>query len=348
MAKDYYKILGVEKSASKEEIKQAFRKLAHKYHPDKVGGNEAKFKEVSEAYSILSDERRRAEYDSYGNVFGGAGGAWEGFQGFDPSQFAEFGFDFGDIFSEFFGGKGRSRRGRDISVDIAVSFHDSVFGTTRRILLTKNSLCQTCDGTGGKKGTDLIQCAVCNGKGKIHETKSSILGTFSTVTTCGNCRGTGKIPKEKCSDCKGAGVRRIESEFEVVIPPGIESGEMIRMTGAGEALPQGSPGDLYIKVHVESHPQFRREGNNLMMDLAVKLTDALLGTTYKIRTLDGDVSLEIPTGVSSGELIRVKGKGIVLGKGKRGDLLVRVTVTLPKKLSKEARTLVEQLREGGI
>lgn len=345
MAKNYYDILGVEKSATKDEIKKAFRKLAHKYHPDKGGGDEQKFKEISEAYSVLGDDRKRAEYDSYGSTFGTGGFNWNQ-AGFDPTQF-DMQFDFGDLFSEFFGGR-RERRGRDISVDISIPFVDSIFGTRRSVILTKTGTCKTCTGTGAKPGTQQVTCTVCNGKGKVHESKRSILGTFSTVMTCTTCHGLGKIPKERCSECRGAGVRRAEEEFSVVIPPGIESGEMIRLAGAGEATSHGASGDLYIKIHVEPHPVFRRDGHNLVMNLPVKLTDALLGSTYTLNTLDGEEKLRIPPGIASGEILRIEGKGVIVGKGKRGDLLVRVQVTLPKKLSKSAHAAIEKLREEGI
>ncbi len=360
MAKDYYEILGVQKDASKDDIKKAFRKLAHQYHPDKKGGDEARFKEVNEAYSVLSDDQKRSEYDSYGKTFGGNGGAGfggfggQGFGGFDFSQFTQGGegFDLGDIFGDIFGGGRRERvkRGRDISIDIELSFQDSIFGVDRKILLNKASTCTHCKGTGGEPGTEMKTCDTCNGKGKIRDVKRTILGSIATERVCEACHGAGKIPKDRCKECKGLGVTKKEQEIAVKIPAGIDDGEMIRLTGGGEAVPGGVSGDLYIKVHVKRHSTFRKEGNNLVMDLNIKLSEALLGSTYTIATLDGDIDLKTPEHISFGEILRVKGKGVPIGAGKnqRGDLLIKVHIELPKKLSKEARKLVEQLRGEGV
>jgi len=354
MAKDYYNILGVTKEASKDDIKKAFRKLAHKYHPDKKGGDEQKFKEVNEAYQILSDEKKRMEYDSYGQVFGngaGAGGAggfdFSGFQG--GAGFEDL--DLGDIFSEFFGGgarRGRARRGRDISIDLELPFEESVFGTNRKVLLTKATTCSTCGGNGAKKGTTLQSCSTCNGKGSVHETKRSILGTFSSTVECHECAGTGEVPKEKCEDCKGLGIVKKEEEIEIKVPAGIKDGEMIRLSGAGEAVTRGVAGDLYVKIHVETHPVFTREGNNLAMTLHIKLSDALLGGAYTITTLDGNLKLTIPKGVSFNEILRVRGKGVPVDTKRRGDLLVKLDIKLPSKLSRKSVKLVEELKKEGI
>jgi molecular chaperone DnaJ len=359
--KDYYKILGVNRNASKEDIKKAFRKLAHKYHPDKKEtGDEKRFKEVSEAYSVLSDDKKRAEYDAYGRVFGGSGGFSQNgaYTGFDFSDiFSEFAresgassFDIGDIFGDFFGGGRREhiRRGRDISIDLEIPFKDAVFGTQRKVLLTKTARCEKCGGSGAREGTELIACGTCNGSGKIHETKSSLLGSFTTVRVCESCQGRGKVPKEKCASCGGLGVSRREEEITISVPPGINDGEMIRLTGAGEAAVGGASGDLYMKIHVLPHPVFRKEGTNLAMDLNIKLSDALLGNTYTVPTLDGDLKVKIPAGISFGEVLRVRGKGVVIGRGKRGDLLIRIRVELPSKLSKGAKEAIEKLREEGI
>lgn len=357
MAKDYYKILGVEKSATKDDIKKAFRNLAHKYHPDKKGGDEAKFKEVNEAYTVLNDDKKRAEYDAYGQTFAGgagpgAGGA--GFGGFDFSQFNQggegFEFNFGDIFSDFFGGNrgSQARRGRDISIDVELTFEEAVFGVNRKILLNKTSTCKTCNGNGGEPGTKFSNCQTCNGKGKIREVRGTILGSFATERTCGTCHGSGKVPEKKCHTCHGAGVTRQESEVNVKIPAGIENGEMIRLTGAGEGMAGGSSGDLYVKVHVRKHALYRKEDKNLLTDLKIKLSDALLGGEYTLKTLDGNVVLKIPAGIAFGETLRVKGKGVPDDRGKRGDILVRVIIELPKSLSKDAKKKIEELKKEGI
>lgn len=358
--KDYYDILGVSKSATEEEIKKAFRKLAQKYHPDKKGGDEAKFKEVSEAYAVLSDKNRRAQYDMGGQNFGGAGGA--GFGGFDFSQFRNgdfsgFGgqfngqeFDLGDIFGEFFGGQGggRSRRGRDISIDIELSFRESIFGTDRRVLISKIGTCDVCEGSGAEKGSKTVTCATCNGKGDIRESRNTFFGTFTSARTCPKCHGKGTVPEKPCHKCHGEGVTRREEEVAINVPPGVENGEMIRMPGRGEATPGGAAGDLYVKLHVKQDPMFVREGNNLITVLKIKLSDALLGGNYRIRTLDGEEPIQIPQGVSHGEVIRVRGLGVPHGRGSRGDILVRIEIELPKTLSKSAKDLVEKLREQGL
>jgi molecular chaperone DnaJ len=363
MAKDYYNILGVDKKASKEDIKKAFRKLAHQYHPDKKGGDADKFKEVNEAYSILSDDQKRAQYDTYGQTFSGAGGPgagfqgnWQDFGGFDFSGFANGaqgfgaeGFDLGDIFGEFFGGGGRrqTKRGRDISIDIELSFEEAVFGVDRTFLLNKVSVCKVCSGNGAKAGSEMIECKTCNGKGRIREMKRSIFGSIEVARTCETCAGLGKIPKEKCDNCGGLGVLKKEEEVKIKIPAGIDDGEMIRLSGAGEAVKGGSPGDLYIKTHVKKHKVFRKEGNDLVMNLDVKLSDALLGGEYKIDTLDGGINLKIPEGVNTGEVLQIKGKGVPTQRG-RGDILVHIKVVIPKKLSKSAKELINKLKEEGV
>src|SRR3990167_8522198 len=284
--KDYYKILGVNKDASEEEVKKAFRKLAHVYHPDKSGGNEAKFKEASEAYSVLSDKKKRAQYDAFGSV-GGGGTGTGGFRsaGFDPSG---FGFDFsgfgnagfdtgdlGDILSSIFGGR-RVRRGRDIAVDIELSFQESIFGVDRKVVINS------------------------------------------------------KFVKQK--------------EVSISVPPGIDDGQMIRLSGHGEILEGGVPGDLYVKIHVRKHPYLRKEGYNLIMDLVVKLTEALLGADKVIATLDGEITLKVPSGTKHGTILRVKGRGVPSERG-RGDLYIRILIDIPEKLSKEQKKLVEELKK---
>ncbi len=355
--KNYYDILGVGKTASEEEIKSAFRKLAHKYHPDKKGGDEAKFKEASEAYAVLSDKKKRAEYDTYGKTFaGGAGSGAGGFGGFDFSGFQNgFGgqgveFDLGDIFGDVFGGGSArsSSRGRDISIDIELSFRESIFGTERRVLLSKMSTCEECAGSGAKKGSKIVSCNHCNGKGAIKETRNTFFGQFVSSRPCATCRGSGTVPETPCARCRGEGVSKREEEIHAVIPSGIQDGEMIRMPGKGEVARGSSPGDLYIKIHVKQERDFTRDGVNILTTLPIKLSDALLGGEYRIRTLDGEETITITPGILHGDMLRVKGKGVPHGRGSRGDLLVRIAIDIPKKLSKEARALVEKLRAEGI
>ena len=355
--RDYYEVLGVDKKASKDDIKKAFHKLAHKLHPDKSGGDADKFKEVSEAYSILSDDKKRAEFDSYGRTFsdGSAGPGAGGFAGgnFDFSQFQDAfqngGFDFGDIFGDVFGGGAtRTHRGRDISIDLEVSFKESIFGTKRTVLLAKVAECDTCHGSGGAPGTKIETCKHCNGKGSVRESSQSFFGTISMVQPCRQCHGTGKVPQEKCPTCRGEGVYRKQEEVEISVPAGIDGGEMVRLSGLGEAVAGGPSGDLYVKIHVQNDSRFVKDGPNLITELSVKLSDALLGAEYKVATLDGDMPLGIPQGVTHGELLHVTGKGVPTARGKRGDLFVKVKITLPQKLSKSAKALVEKLKEEGI
>lgn len=351
--RDYYEVLGLTKGASKEEIKKAFHKLAHKFHPDKKEGDADKFKEVSEAYSVLSDDKKRAEYDSYGRTFTGSG-AQGGFGGFDFSQFQDAfnqgGFDMGDIFSDIFAGATgatRQRRGRDISIDLQLNFKESIFGVKRSVLLAKTAVCDACQGSGAKMGTEMQTCTHCNGQGKVHETTNSFFGQITMVQPCRQCKGTGKVPKEKCATCRGEGVYKKQEDIEIVVPAGIEGGEMIRLQGAGEAVSGGAPGDLYVKVHVAPDARFKKEGSNIVTELTVKLTDALLGAEYKVETLDGSETLDIPAGVTHGEVLTIKGKGVPMGR-KRGDMLVRIKILLPHKLSRSAKGLVEKLKEEGI
>lgn len=348
--KDYYSILGLEKGAPKEEVKKAFRKMAAKYHPDKKTGDEEKYKEVTEAYSVLSDDKKKAEYDTYGHSFNGAGGGAGGFGGFQGGFGGQgFEFDLNDIFSNFGfgGGQQTQRRGRDVSIDINLSFHESIFGITRKLLITKNNTCKVCDGTGGKKEAGTTSCDTCGGQGRVRENRQSIMGSFTTVRECSTCHGTGKIPKERCGTCAGNGVARTEEEISIKVPAGIQNGEVIRMTGRGEAMPHGEPGDMYIKVHVEPHPTIKREGTTLTVKLPIKLTDALLGSTYKVETLDGSVDIKIPAGITHGELLRIKGKGVPV-ENSRGDFMVKISIEIPKKLSRKAQKIVEDLREEGI
>lgn len=356
MAKNYYDTLGVEKKATPEDIKKAFRKLAQKHHPDK-GGDEAVFKEITEAYATLSDEKRRREYDAYGQSFGGGQGQGGGFGGFDPSQFSGFGqggveFDFSDIFGDIFGaasgGRARTKRGRDISIDIEVTFKESIEGAKREVLLTKVSKCDVCDATGAKPGTEMKTCDTCNGAGRIHETRNTPLGPLSSARTCGACEGSGKIPKEKCTNCSGHGVLKKEQEIVIPVPAGIDGGEMLRMTGMGEAVKGGHSGDLYVKVHVKPHPVFHKEGMHLVMNMPMKLTDALLGTTATITTVDGkNLEVKIPPMTSPEEVLRLRGKGVTLENGS-GDLLIKLTTTMPKKLSSNAKKAIEDLKSEGL
>jgi molecular chaperone DnaJ len=364
MAKDYYQILGVSRNATKDDIKKAYRRLALKYHPDKAGGNEDKFKEINEAYHVLSDDAKRAEYDRYGRVFSGAAGGagFEGFDfnGFDFRDFGDFSaeggqafdWDLGDIFGNVFGfgtrGRTRVKRGRDISIDLEINFEEAVFGVERKIILTKLGICEKCRGKGAEEGINFKTCPTCQGAGKIHETRRSFFGTITSQVECSNCHGRGKIPEKKCPACKGEGTMPKSEEVKIKIPAGIEDGQMIKLSGQGEAMAHGIAGDLYVKVHVRPHPVFKRESSNITMNLDIRLSDALLGTEKEIKTLDGVIKIKIPAGIDSGEILRVRGKGIPDSQGGRGNLLIKVLIKIPKRLDNRTKKIIEELREEGI
>jgi len=366
MPKDYYNVLGINKNASKDEIKKAFHKLALKYHPDKNNGDDSKFKEVNEAYQVLSNDEKRARYDQFGsadgpNMGGGSYGGYNsnagGFGGFDFSGFQNGqGFDMGDlgdIFGEFFGGgmsrsSKKQKRGRDIQTEMTLSLEESVFGIKKTIILSKQSVCGICNGTGAKPGTKMNTCSACGGSGKIEEIRRSILGSFATTRVCDVCMGTGKVPLEKCSICNGAGVYKKKQEISINIPAGIEDGETLKMSGYGEDIKGGSSGNLFIKIKVKLDPIFRREGVNLIMDLSVKLTDSLLGTVYKLKTLEGKtIDVKIPEGIRHNEMLRIKGYGVPSGRG-RGDIILHIKIKPQPKLSRKAKELIENLREEGL
>jgi molecular chaperone DnaJ len=359
--KDYYKTLGVDKNASQDEIKKAFRKLAHEHHPDKKTGNEAKFKEAGEAYAVLSDEAKRKQYDTYGSAGPGMGsgqGGYGGAQDFGGFDFSGFGggqnfadFDLGDIFGEFFGGgrgESRQKRGRDIQVDLDLDFSESIFGADKKIRVGKNSTCSTCKGSGGKPGTDMKTCGTCHGKGKVEEIRRTMFGGVRQIRSCDHCHGTGKIPAQMCSECKGAGISHKQEEYTVTIPSGVEAGQTLRLPNAGEAIQGGNPGDLFIKIRVKPHKHFQKDGFNLVTEIPMKLTQALTGDEVKLETLDGEIMLKIPEGANHGNVLRVKGKGVPHDKYKRGDLMVHLNLKMPGKLSKAAAKLVEELKKEGI
>jgi len=350
MSKDYYKILGVSQNASQEEIKKSYRRLAHKYHPDKGGGDEEKFKEANEAYQVLGNEKKRREYDRYGQVFGDQGTGQSEPWGFGNFGGAEVNFDFGEIFGDFFGGFGggqRQKRGRDISIDVELNFEEAVFGAQRKVLLNKINQCRECGGEGAARGTKKIKCGVCQGTGTVKETKRSFIGVFSSLSECGQCQGRGEMPEKPCAECRGLGVVKSDAEAAIEIPPGINNDEMIKISGAGEAAAAGRPGDLYIKVHIKPHPVFSREGRNLSMNMDIPFSEAILGAEKTVNTLDGAIKIKIPAGLDSGEMLKVRGKGIPFERG-RGDLIINLRVKTPKRLSAKAKKLIEELKEEGI
>ncbi len=354
MAKDYYKILGIERNASDEEIKKAFRSLAHKYHPDKEGGNEAKFKEINEAYQVLGDPKKKSQYDQFGQTFDQGGGGFGG-QGFGGFQGANFDMgDLSEMFGDMFGmGGGRARRraqGGDIEVNATIGFAEAAFGVEKTIELYKPVRCAACSGTGIPSGAKMHTCKTCGGQGRVRQMQRSILGSFEAVVACGACHGTGNVPEKECKECGGAGVRREKVSLQVRIPAGIDHGETIRIPGQGEAAGHGgAPGDLYLHVRVQSDPRFERDGSDVYSNLRIRFSEAALGAEREIETLDGPVTLRVPAGTQSGAEIRLKGRGVVkLRASGRGDHFVRVTVETPSHLSRKTRQLMEELGKEGL
>lgn len=348
--KDYYDSLGVPRGASDEEIKKGYRRLAHQYHPDKTGGDEAKFKEINEAYQVLSSKEKRAQYDQFGTTFEGVGPG--GFGGFDFSQ--GFGgldqFDLGDMFGDFFGTRARKRgrareRGQNIAVDVEIALEDAANGAERTFELKKLDRCSRCGGNGAEPGTAIKPCPACHGSGYVREARRTFLGTFSTETVCVKCGGEGKTPEKSCADCRGEGRVSEIKEITLRIPQGIRDGEIIKITGEGEAGPYGrDAGDLYATIHIKAHPYFTRDEDDIRYVKEVSFADAALGATVPVPTLEGTVRMEIPVGIDSGKVLRLRGKGMprLHGRG-RGDILVTIQVATPKKLSKRARELLEEL-----
>jgi molecular chaperone DnaJ len=363
MSKDYYKILGVEKTASAEEIKKSFRKLAHQHHPDKPGGDEKKFKEINEAYQVLGDVEKRKKYEQFGSDFeqqGGFGGGagWEDFmrasrgQGNGGFEFNFGGMNFGDLFGDSFGfgggGQGRGqRRGNDIQVDVELTFSEAVFGVERSIRLTKNNACDVCSGSGAEPGSGMETCSACNGRGQTVQIQRTILGAMQTMATCQECGGQGQKPKKRCKHCGGDGAVRSESNITVKIPGGIDNGQSIRLSGKGESVGSGGrTGDLYVLVHVRPDKNFNREGFDVYVDASISYPVAVLGGEALVNTLDGQKTIKISEGTQSHTQIRLRGYGtnILNGSG-RGDLYIRVMVDVPKKISKQAKKLLEELKK---
>jgi molecular chaperone DnaJ len=353
MAKrDYYEVLGVSKTATDDEIKKAFRKLARQYHPDVNKDNpkaaEAKFKEANEAYSVLSDPQKRAAYDQYGHAandpnFGAGMGGGFGDAGFDG---------FGDIFDMFFGGgRGTQRkrngpqRGNDLRYDLEVEFETAAFGKETVVEIPRTETCPICHGNGAKPGTPIRTCPSCNGTGQVQVTQNTAFGRFVNVRTCERCHGEGKTIETPCPECRGSGRVRKTRKIDVKIPAGVESGSRLRIAGEGEAgLRGGSPGDLYIYIYVKKHPEFERQGDDIYSEVKISMAQATLGTTIMVHTLDGKVELKIPEGTQYGTSFRLKGRGITHLRGQgRGDHYVKAKIVTPTKLNGEQRELFKKL-----
>ncbi|MBN2052665.1 molecular chaperone DnaJ [Candidatus Woesearchaeota archaeon] len=369
-AKDFYKILGVDKSATKEEIKKAYKALAKKYHPDlnKEAGAAEKFKEINEAASVLGDDDKRKQYDQFGpEAFkygtgsgAGAGGFGAGgfdFSGFDFSDFGFDRFDFDSIFDTFFSGGGfggrgsrrssfrqRSAGGRDLGYDLTITLEEAASGVKKKIKITKNDVCEECEGKGGSGETT---CLDCKGTGMYRETRRTAFGIFQTSTTCRSCSGAGMAFKEECSACDGSGIMRKTKTIEVDVPAGIMNNARLRVSGEGEAgFRGGRTGDLYLLIHVEPHDIFERQGDDLLIEQKVRFVIAALGGKVKVPTLDGEAELKIPAGTQPGTILRMKGKGIKrLHSFGRGDQLVKISIHVPTHLTREQEKILREFEK---
>jgi len=358
--KDYYKILGISRDASQEEIKKAYRKLAHKYHPDK-GGDEEKFKEINEAYQVLSNKEKRAQYDKFGQVFEGAPGSG----GFDPGSFwrkfgeegVGFDFDISDLFEELFGGFSATRkrkypnRGRDIEVEIEIELEDTLKDFKKKILLNKLVLCPRCKGSGGEPDSGVKECFACRGTGEVQQIKKTFFGTMTRYVICPECKGEGRIPEKPCNVCGGEGRIDAKEEIEVFIPSGVDTGQVIKLAGKGESGRRGGkPGDLFVKIFVKPHKVFERKGDDLYLTKKISITQAILGDEIKIPTLEGkEIILKVPSGTESGKVFRISKKGIPhFSSWGRGNLYVKLIIETPKKLTRKQKELLEKLKKEGL
>lgn len=352
MAEDLYSILGVSRGATKEEIKKAYRKLAHQYHPDKNGGDSEKFKEINGAYQILSDDNKRAQYDRFGATFDGAGAGPGG------GGFGDYGFNInmedlggiGDIFEQFFGGRARSRpqarRGEDVAIDVTIDFFESARGVARDVTTRLYQNCSRCRGNRAEPGTRIAACKTCGGQGVVNTARRTMFGVFNQTSVCPDCQGEGKKPEQPCRQCRGQGRELKERTLEIKIPAGIADGQMIRLSGKGEVPPYGgAAGDLYVNVHVKPHPELRRDGSDVRSKVSVSFADAALGITTEIETLAGRRELDVSPGTQPDQKITLSGLGFprLNGSG-RGDHVVTVKVEIPKKLNRKQRELLEDFK----
>ena len=352
--KDYYAALGLEKGASEEEIKKAFRKLAIKYHPDKNQGDkeaENKFKEINEAYQVLSDPEKKERYDRYGTAdFDGSGFGAGGFGGFDFSDMGGF----GDIFESFFGGGGGSsrrrngpQRGSDLEYTINLTFEEAVFGVEKEISIDRSESCETCKGSGAKEGTSKKTCPTCNGQGQVRVQRQTPLGSFVSTSTCNNCGGTGTVIEEPCTTCHGRGHVRKTRKIKVNIPAGVDTGNVMPLRGQGNhGTNDGPPGDLYVRINVAPSKNCVITGNDIYIDTHISMGKAALGTEITVPTVDGDVKYSIPSGTQSGTLFRLKGKGVPrVNSSGRGDQYVKVIVDIPKNLNEKQKDALKAFME---
>ena len=372
MPEDYYKILGIEKSATQDEVKRAFHKLAHKHNPDK-GGDEKKFKEINEAYQVLSDAKKRQQYDQFGRVFDGQGGGnpfedfgqggWSWGTGQNPfgQEGVEFDLgDLGDMFSDFFGGSsvfgGRGskkdvKKGKDIQVELEISLERTLKDSVEKIELQKQIKCHRCSGNGAEPGTKIKECVTCRGIGQVQQVRKTPFGSFTTLATCPSCRGEGTSPENPCNVCKGEGRVKGTETIDVHIPAGIDAGQVIKIEGKGEAGKKNAKvGNLFVRISIKPHPIFERRGDDLFTQTQISFSQAVLGDEIEIKSLEGTgLLLQIPEGTESGKVLRISGRGIPhFNNFGRGNLYIELKINTPKKITKEQKKLLEELRKHGI
>ncbi len=367
MAKDYYELLGIPKNASQEEVKKAFHRLAHKHHPNK-GGDEKKFKEINEAYQVLSSQEKRAQYDQFGQVFDGGMPGGQGGQGFDPNWFwansrgqesgVEFDLgDLGDMFGDIFGGRqGRratkdTKKGTDIKIEIEISLEETLLETKKVFSIKKQVTCSRCGGTGGEPGTKINECVSCRGAGQVHQIRRTILGSFTQTAVCPECGGEGQRPEKPCNVCRGEGRVKAEEDIEVIIPAGVDSGQVIKIMGKGNSGRRGGKaGDLCVRISVIPNPTFERKADDIFARAEISITQAILGAEIEIQTLaKAKLLLAIPEGTESGKIFRMSGKGIPhFNRSGTGDMYVQIIVKVPKKVSKKQKELLENLQKEGL
>ncbi len=388
---DYYEVLGLDKKSSPEEIKKAFRRLAQKYHPDKKGGDAQKFKEVNEAYQTLSDQEKRKMYDQYGPSFekAQAQGGFEGFEGFrdwaswadamrgnaKENDFENFNFgNLGDIFSDIFsmgGGssfrsgdntnrkrKSRFTKGEDLEIKLEIEFMEAIFGKEKEIFLNRYQDCSDCQGKGIEPGSKFRKCSTCRGQGKIISSQSTFFGTFQTSQVCPTCQGQGEIPEKQCHSCRGTGRIQKETSLKIKIPAGIDHGQIIKLSGQGNAgLKGATAGDLYAHILIKAHPDFRRQGRDIFSKKKISISQAVIGDQIEVKTVDGLVKLKIPSGTSSDQEFRLRNKGIPYLNSeshffdrsqKRGDHLVKIIINIPKKITRKQKNILEDLKKEGL
>lgn len=353
--RDYYEVLGISKNASADEIKKAFRKAAVQHHPDKEGGDETKFKEINEAYEVLKDDKKRQRYDQFGHAGVGSSAASDGnpFAGFG-GQGQEVHFDFGDmglgdIFGSFFGGGQRTgqrqARGRDVETAVEISFEQAIFGTEVDLNLSLEDTCEHCKGSTVEPGHELITCDECKGSGQVVNVMRTVFGNIQQATVCPKCHGKGKIPEKVCSVCHGKGTQRKSQEISLKIPAGIDDGATIRLREHGEAVANGSKGDLYVNVRVKPHKKFTREGDLILSEETIGMVEAALGTEIDVETVDGPIKMKIPAGTQSGTDFKLSNHGVPhLKRDTRGPHIITINVETPTKLTKRQQELLEEFR----